>query len=60
MKKKKKKLAIAREAQVPDQLTDSSDRPRERHGKWDSPQRKKLNIKLAISLYSASLHQFFM
>lgn len=59
-RKKKKIQAIAREAEGPDQLTDTSDRPRERHGKWDSSQRKKLNVKLAISLNSASLHQFFM
>lgn len=42
---RKKIQAIAREAQMPDQLTDTSDRPRERHGKWDSSQRKKMNVK---------------
>lgn len=56
----KKIQSVAREAEMPDQLTDTSDKPRERHGEWDSSQRKKLNVELAISMYSASPHQFLM
>ena len=56
---KKKNQSKASKAQASDQLTDTSYRPRERRGKWNNSQSKKWNVKLAISLYSASLHEFF-